>query len=68
MLTKPAEPSHEAPGEDSSAEPMAPQAVVAHASEEMTKHYTHLSEEYARRTAEILKVLCAVIPVYGNDG
>ena len=40
---------------------------VAHASEEMTKHYTHLSEEYARRTAEILNGLCGVIPVYGNN-
>jgi integrase len=30
---------------------------VAHASEEMTKHYTHLSEEYARRKAEILNGL-----------
>jgi integrase len=40
---------------------------VAHASEEMTKHYTHLSEEYARRTAEILNGLCGVIPVHGNN-
>jgi len=30
---------------------------VAHASEEMTKHYTHPSEEYARRTADILNGL-----------
>lgn len=41
---------------------------VAHASEEMTKHCTHLSEEYARRTAEILNGLCGVISVYGNNG
>lgn len=27
---------------------------VGHASEEMTERYTHLSEEYARRTADIL--------------
>lgn len=27
---------------------------VAHASEEMTERYTHLSEEYARRTGDIL--------------
>lgn len=40
---------------------------VAHASEEMTKQYTHLSEEYARRTAEILNGLCGVIPVHGNN-
>jgi integrase len=40
---------------------------VAHASEEMTKHYTHLSEEYARRTGEIRKGLCGVIPVHGNN-
>ena len=40
---------------------------VAHASEEMTKHCTHLSEEYARRTAEILNGLCGVISVYGNN-
>lgn len=40
---------------------------VAHASEEITKHYTHLSEEYARRTAEILNGLCGVIPVHRNN-
>jgi len=39
---------------------------VAHASEEMTKQYTHLSQEYARRTAEILNGLCGVNLVYGN--
>ena len=39
---------------------------VAHASEEMTERYTHLSEEYARRTAEILNGLCGVDQVYGN--
>ena len=40
---------------------------VAHASEEMTKHYTHLSAEYARKTAEILNGLCRVIPISGNN-
>ena len=39
---------------------------VAHASEEMTKQYTHLSQEYARRTAEILNGLCGVNLIYGN--
>ncbi len=39
---------------------------VAHASEEMTKHYTHLSKEYARRTADILNGLCGVMTVCGN--
>ena len=33
---------------------------VAHASEEMTQQYTHLSQEYARRTAEILNGLCGL--------
>ncbi len=33
---------------------------VPHASEETTKHYTHLSEEYARKTAERLNGLCEV--------
>jgi len=40
---------------------------VAHASEEMTEHYTHLSQEYARKTAEILNGLCRVEGVYGNN-
>ena len=40
---------------------------VAHASEEMTQHYTHLSREYARRTAEILNGLCKVERIYGNN-
>lgn len=39
---------------------------VAHASEEMTERYTHLSEEYARKTAEILNGLCPVNLVHGN--
>lgn len=39
---------------------------VAHASEEMTKQYTHLSQEYARRTADILNGLCEVNLVHGN--
>lgn len=39
---------------------------VAHASEEMTEHYTHLSEEYARKTANILNGLCGVNLVHGN--
>jgi hypothetical protein len=33
---------------------------VAHASEEMTERYTHLSEEYARRTGDILNGLFEV--------
>ena len=33
------------------------QNYVAHASEEMTKHYTHLTEEYARKTGSILNGL-----------
>ena len=33
---------------------------VAHASEEMTQQYAHLSEEYAKRTVEILNGLCNV--------
>jgi hypothetical protein len=33
---------------------------VAHASEEMTERYTHLSEEYARRTGDILNGLLDV--------
>jgi integrase len=33
---------------------------VEHASEEMTRQYTHLSEEYARRTASILDGICGV--------
>jgi integrase len=39
---------------------------VAHASEEMTKRYTHLSEEYARRTADILNGLFEVSQIHGN--
>jgi integrase len=39
---------------------------VAHASEEMTERYTHLSEEYARKTAEILNGLCPVKLAHGN--
>jgi hypothetical protein len=34
---------------------------------ETTKHYTHLLEEYARRTAGILNGLWGVIPVHGNN-
>jgi integrase len=33
---------------------------VEHASEEMTRRYTHLTEEYARRTASILDGMCGV--------
>jgi len=33
---------------------------VAHASEEITERYTHLSEEYARRTGDILNGLFEV--------
>jgi len=40
---------------------------VAHASEEMTKRYTHLSDEYARRTADILNGLCGVNLIHGNN-
>jgi integrase len=40
---------------------------VAHASEQMTEHYTHLSQEYARKTADILNGLCRVEEVYGNN-
>jgi len=39
---------------------------VAHASEEMTRRYTHLSEEYARRTANILDGVCNVAEIYGH--
>jgi len=39
---------------------------VAHASEEMTERYTHLSEEYARRTADILNGLFEVSKLHGN--
>ena len=39
---------------------------VAHASEEMTKRYTHLSEEYARRTADILNGLLEVSQIHRN--
>ena len=40
---------------------------VAHADEKMTAHYTHLSEEYARRTSDLLNGLCGVNLVYGNN-
>lgn len=39
---------------------------VAHADEKMTAHYTHLSEEYARRTSDLLDGLCGVNLLYGN--
>jgi len=39
---------------------------VAHADEKMTAHYTHLTEEYARRTSELLDGLCGVNLLYGN--
>ena len=39
---------------------------VAHADEKMTAHYTHLSEEYARKTSELLNGLCGVNLLYGN--
>jgi len=39
---------------------------VAHASEEMTERYTHLSEEYVRRTADFLNGLCEINLVNGN--
>jgi hypothetical protein len=34
--------------------------LVAHASEEMTRRYTHHAEEHARKTATILDGLCGV--------
>ncbi len=40
---------------------------VAHADEKMTAHYTHLSEEYARRTSDLLNGLCGVNLLYGNN-
>ena len=40
---------------------------VAHASEEMTKRYTHFSEEYARRTGDILNGLFEVSKLHGNN-
>jgi integrase len=42
------------------------QNYVAHASEEMTKHYTHVTEEYARKTGNILNGLLEVSRIYGN--
>jgi|GEM_PF-4222403 len=39
---------------------------VAHASEQMTERYTHLSEEYARRTADILNGLFEFSKLHGN--
>ncbi|OGP88420.1 MAG: hypothetical protein A2157_07430 [Deltaproteobacteria bacterium RBG_16_47_11] len=40
---------------------------IAHASEKMTETYTHLSQEYARKTAEILDGLCDVKLVHGKN-
>lgn len=37
-------------------------SYVEHASEEMTRHYTHTSEEYKRRTADLLNGVC-----FGNN-
>ena len=48
------------------ADTMAVKNYVAHADEKMTAHYTHLSEEYARRTSELLSGLCGVNLLYGN--
>jgi integrase len=42
------------------------QNYVAHASEEMTKHYTHVTEEYVRKTGNILNGLFEVSKIYGN--
>jgi integrase len=39
---------------------------VAHADEKMTEHYTHLSEEFARRTSDLLNGLCGVNLLHGN--
>jgi integrase len=40
---------------------------IGHSSEVMTASYTHLSQEYARRTADILNGLCGVNLVHGNN-
>lgn len=40
---------------------------IGHSSEKMTTSYTHLSQEYARRTADILNGLCGVDKVDGNN-
>lgn len=37
-------------------------SYVEHASEEMTKHYTHVSQEYKRKTADLLNGVC-----FGNN-
>ncbi len=42
------------------------QNYVAHASEEMTKHYTHLTEEYSRKTGSVLNGLFEVSQLYRN--
>jgi len=39
---------------------------VAHADEKMTEHYTHLSEEFARKTSDLLNGLCRVDLFFGN--
>lgn len=39
---------------------------VAHASQEMTERYTHLSEEYTRKTADFLNGLCEINLEDGN--
>jgi hypothetical protein len=52
---------------DSGADTTMVKNYVAHASEEMTTRYTHLSEEYARRTADILDGLCGVNLIHGNN-
>ena len=39
---------------------------VAHASQEMTERYTHLSEEYTRKTADFLNGLCGIKLEDGN--
>ena len=40
---------------------------VAHADEKMTAHYTHLSEEYARRTSDLLNGLCGINLIFGDN-
>ena len=40
---------------------------VADASEEVTRRYTHLTEEYARKKATILDGLCGADSLDGNE-
>ncbi len=40
---------------------------VGYASEQMTARYTHLTQEYARKGAEILNGLCEGKEIHGNN-